>query len=211
MEKFYLESPSLARKAEAIEYIEEHIKNNADINGDGGMHHILEDTTYEEWLKENKRMKDKEYAYSKNTCPGEPFFLIRENDNKIVGMIKLRHELNEYMKKFGGHIGYGIRPSERGKGYNKINLYLGLLKVKELYDLDYVMLDCDVDNLPSDRSIRALGGEFEREDTDPYDGALVNVYWINVNKSLEKYKNLYGPHIKGGIYEKSIICNRKSK
>ena len=51
-------------------------------------------------------------------------FRIKSNDNKIIGNIKVT--LNENLKKFGGHIGYSIRPTERNKGYNKINLYLGL-------------------------------------------------------------------------------------
>jgi len=196
MEKFYLEVPTIDRKEEALEYLQEHANYNADINGDGGMHHVLEDMTYEQWLIRNEKMKDKDYAYSLDRCPGETFFLIRENDNKLVGTINIRHELNEYMKKFGGHIGYGIRPTERRKGYNKINLYLGLLKAKELYDLESVMLDCDVDNLGSDRTILALGGELERQDIDPYDNHLVNVYWIDINKSLEKYKDLYESYIR---------------
>ena len=59
------------------------------------------------------------------------------------------------MQRFGGHIGYGIRPTERRKGYNRINLYLGMLEAKKI-GLDRVMLDCDVNNLGSDRSLKAL-------------------------------------------------------
>ena len=110
-------------------------------------------------------------------------------------MINIRYDLTPNMLEFGGHIGYGIRPTERRKGYNKINLYLGLIEAKKL-GLTDVMLDCDVNNLGSDKTIQALGGVLERQGVDPYDGSLTNVYWINVDKSLEEYKDIYEPYIK---------------
>ena len=94
------------------------------------------------------------------------------------------------MKKFGGNIGYSIRPTERRKGYNKINLYLGLIKANKL-NLDRVMLDCDVNNIGSDRTMKALGGVLERTEIDPYDGILTNVYWFDVKKCIDKYKDVY--------------------
>ena len=89
--------------------------------------------------------------------PAETFFLIRENDNKIVGMIDIRLALNDFLKKYGGNIGYSIRPTERRKGYDKINLYLALKFCKEK-GLSEVLLDCDYDNLGSASSIISLGG-----------------------------------------------------
>lgn len=53
------------------------------------------------------------------------------------------------------------------------------------------MLDCDVENLGSSKTMEALGGKLERTEIDPYDGILTSVYWINVNESLEKYKDKY--------------------
>ena len=70
---------------------------------------------------------EEEYAKSKKRVPASTFLMIRENDNKIVGSINIRWNLNDAMLNFGGHIGYGIRPTERRKGYNKINLYLVLI------------------------------------------------------------------------------------
>ena len=57
--------------------------------------------------------------------------------------------------------------------------------------LDKVMLDCDVENLGSSKTMEALGGKLERTEIDPYDGILTSVYWINVDESLEKYKDEY--------------------
>ena len=189
--KFYLEEPSIERKNEALEYLQEHIDYNSNINGCGGLDKCLDGLSYEEWLIGLEKKKDKEYAKSINRCPGETFFLIRKEDNKIVGMINIRYNLNETMLKFGGHIGYGIRPTERRKGYNKINLYLGLIKAQEKFNLDKVMLDCSVDNIGSDKTIQALGGILERCEIDPSDNTLTNVYWINVEESLNKYYDIY--------------------
>ena len=109
-------------------------------------------------------------------------------------MVNIRHYLNDYLRKFGGHIGYGIRPTERRKGYNKIQLYLTLLKAYKL-GLDKVMLGCSVDNLGSDKTIKALGGILERCELDESDNTMTNVYWINVDESIKKYKNEYSKYI----------------
>ncbi|QUH30968.1 GNAT family N-acetyltransferase [Vallitalea guaymasensis] len=194
MYKFFLEIPSINRKEQALDYLNEHIKFNSNINGTGGMDKCLKEITYEEWLIEREKKRDKEYAYSINKVPGEVFFLIRKNDNKLVGMISIRHNLTPVMLKFGGHIGYGIRPTERRNGYNKINLYLGLLEAEKI-GLDKVMIDCSVTNLGSDRTIKSLGGVLERTEIDPSDNTLTNVYWIDVSKSLQDYKTTYMKYI----------------
>ena len=190
MEKFYFEKPSLKRKDEIIEYLDEFVKNNSDINGSGSLDKIYDGYTFEDALERCLSMENEEYAKSVGRCQGKTFLLIRKSDNKIVGTINVRWNLNKEMLQFGGHIGYGIRPTERRKGYNKINLYLGLQEAEKL-GLDRVMIDCSATNLGSDKTIKALGGVLERCEKDPYDGEMTNVYWIDVKKSLKKYKNEY--------------------
>lgn len=194
MEKFYFEIPSLERKNEIIEYLDEFVKYGSDINGSGSLDKIYDGYTFEEALDRCLKMEDEEYAKSVGRCQSRTFLLIRENDNKIVGTINVRWNLNEAMLRFGGHIGYGIRPTERRKGYNKINLYLGMLEAKKV-GLEKVMLDCDVNNLGSDKTLKVLGGKLERTEVDPSDGILTNVYWFNVDETIEKYKNVYEPYI----------------
>ena len=194
MEKFYFEIPSLERKNEIIEYLDEFVKYGSDINGSGSLDKIYYGYTFEEALDRCLKMEDEEYAKSVGRCQSRTFLLIRENDNKIVGTINVRWNLNEAMLRFGGHIGYGIRPTERRKGYNKINLYLGMLEAKKV-GLEKLMLDCDVNNLGSDKTLKALGGKLERTEVDPSDGILTNVYWFNVDETIEKYKNVYEPYI----------------
>lgn len=195
MERFYLEEPSLERKDAAIDYINEHIDYGSNINGVGGLDRILnEGGSYEEWLEKVTKEQSKKYAESIGKVPANTYFTIRESDNKIIGMVNIRHYLNDYLRKFGGHIGYGIRPTERRKGYNKINLYLGILEARKL-GLEKVMLDCDVNNLGSDRTLKALGGKLERTEVDPSDGVLTNVYWFDVEETINNYKTIYEPFL----------------
>lgn len=194
VEKFYLEEPSLGRKSEIIDYISEFVEYKSNINGTGSLDKILKGYTFEQALDRCLNMQDERYAQRLGRSPGKTFLLIRKTDDKIIGTINIRWNLTEKMKQFGGNIGYGIRPLERKKGYNKINLYLGLMEAKKI-GLDKVMLDCDVDNLASSKTMEALGGKLERTEIDPYDGTLTSVYWINVDESLEKYKDSYAKFI----------------
>lgn len=195
MEKFYLEIPSLERKEDALDYLNEFVLHKSEINGTSGLNRCLNGMSYEEWLEVTIKSMDKEYAEKKGLVSSTPYFTIRESDDKIVGMICLRHYLNESLRKVGGHIGYSIRPTERRKGYNKIQLYLVLLEAKKI-GLDRVMIDCHTTNIGSKRTIEALGGVFEEEVCDDRDGRMLYNYWINVDESIEKYKDIYGKNIK---------------
>ncbi|MDI2033469.1 GNAT family N-acetyltransferase [Paenarthrobacter nitroguajacolicus] len=78
-----------------------------------------------------------------------------------LGAASLRHSLlNEYLKEVGGHIGYGIRPSARGKGLAKLAL-AGALEEARGMGLKRVMVTCKQPNVASARTIEACGGELE--------------------------------------------------
>lgn len=194
IETFYLETPSLERKDEIIDYINEFIEYKSDINGMEALARILYGYTFEESLNMCLNMQYEEYAKIHGRCQYKTFLLIRKNDNKIIGTINIRWNLSEEMKKFAGNIGYAIRPTERRKGYNKINFYLGLIEAKKV-GLDRVMLDCEAKNLASSKTMEALGGKLERTEIDPSDGILTSVYWIEIDESLEKYKDEYANFI----------------
>ena len=195
MEKFYLELPSLERKNEALEYIEEFYKYDSQIHGTGSLDRELKKgKTYEEWLSNNIKLHDENYALEKGLVSSYTYFLIREDDNKLIGMIDLRLGLNDYLRNFGGHIGYSIRPTERKKGYNKINLYL-VLQEAQRYNLDKVLITCADSNDGSRKTILSLGGKFEKSNFDESDNETMELYSINVNESLEKHKDLYEPYI----------------
>ena len=195
MEKFYLEMPSLERKNQIIDYVNEFALYNSETNGMGSLRKTLEGYTFEQALEMCLRMQDEEYAKKLGRCQSKTFLLIRENDDRIIGAINVRWNLPESMKQFGGNIGYGIRPTERRKGYNKINLYLGLIEAQKL-GLNLVMLDCDVNNLGSVKTMQALDGKLERTEVDPSDGILTSVYWFDVNETIDKYQNVFKKCIK---------------
>ena len=186
MERFYYEEPTIKRKEEAINYINEHIMNNSKINGSGSLDDYIDD--YEGWLEHLKR--DKLLKTSEERVPGVTYFLIRENDNKIIGMVNIRLALNKMLREHGGNIGYGIRPKERKKGYNKINLYLAL-KVCDKHNIEDVLLDADINNPASWKTMEALGGKKIKEIYDEEDNTTYVKYKIKVKDSLNKYKTLY--------------------
>ena len=200
MEKFYLEIPSIERKKEALEYLQEHVELASNLNGTGGLNECLKGLTYEEWLDDVIKCQERSYAESKKLVPATTYFTIRESDNKIIGMINFRHYLNEYLRNFGGHIGYGIRPTERRKGYAKIQLYLVLLEAQKM-GIDKVMVDCVDTNEASEKTIKALGGVFEREVYEENRRVTLHNYWINVDESVENNQDKYEP----------FICNTNEK
>lgn len=184
MEKFYLEIPTIKRKEEAIKYIEEFQIFNSDINGVGGLDRFLND--YDGWLE--KLEEDYNRIPNEEKVPARTYFLIRKDDNRIIGMINIRLALNEKLKKFGGNIGYSIRPSERGNGYNNINLYLGLL-VCDKYNIDKVLLDADLENPASWKTMEKFGGKLLREYYDDvYANCVVKDYEIEVKDAIENNK-----------------------
>ncbi len=196
MEKIFLEIPTINRKQEALDYLKENIEYNSDLNGIGNMDMCLYGVTYEEWLLELKKREDIEYLKQINRCQSKTFFVVRDSDDKIVGMINVRYNISEdKLKTWASHIGYGIRPTERRKGYAKIALYLGLLEERKLGE-EKVLLNCAVDNVGSNKTILSLGGELEKTKFDEYDKTMTNYYWINVNDSIEKNYDNYKNYIK---------------
>ena len=152
---------------------------------------------YEEGNRFNHE-EDRTRKMTEEKVPAETYFLVRKRDNKIVGMINIRLQLNEKLKAFGGNIGYSIRPTERRKGYNKINLYLAL-QICQKHKIKEVMLDCDKDNLGSAKTMQALGGKLTKEYYDENVKCLVQQYIIDVDKSVEKYKNILYKSIEKNI------------
>ncbi len=196
MEKLFLEKPTIHRKNDALDYAKENVESNSDLNGAAGLERCLDEISYEEWLVEIERREDIEYATRINRCPSKTFFVAREDDNRIVGMVNVRYSIREeLLNTWASHIGYGIRPSERRKGYAKIALYLSLLVEKKLGE-EKVSLNCIVDNVASNKTIIALGGVLEKTAFDEYDETMTNHYRIDVTDSFEKYRGNYESHIK---------------
>ena len=184
MERLYFEVPGTKRKDDAIAFVNEFAEYGSNLYGAGSLRRYIDD--YEGWLK--KLEADYTKVPDEEKVPARTYFLVRESDKKIVGMINIRLALNEKLKKYGGHIGYSIRPTERGNGYNKINLYLAL-KVCDSYGIDTVLLDADLDNPASWKTMEALGGVRIREYYDDVNAHCTVVdYSIDVKKALSGHK-----------------------
>lgn len=189
MDRLRLVVPDISRKDEALSYIQEFLDYGSEINGVGSLDRYMND--YDGWLE--KLEVDRTMEPNENRVPADTYFLVRESDDRIIGMINIRHCLNENLRLIGGHIGYSVRPTERRKGYNKVNLYLGLLRCQEL-GIDEVLMDCDADNLGSARTMQALGGRLVREWYEPniYKTVLQD-YVIDVDESVKTYRKVYEP------------------
>lgn len=107
--------------------------------------------------------------------PDSTFFCLDTERNIFVGAVNIRHHLNEQLIIGSGHIGDGIRPSERGKGYGTKMIALALEECDKLGITD-VLMCCDKDNIASAKTIIKNGGTLENEIID--DGVLVQRYWI---------------------------------
>ncbi len=174
---FKIVKPKLCYKERAILYINELLSYNSAIHGTGFLDRYLESSSYEEWLDDIRYL---EFSSDFSKVSASTFFMVDDNDF-IVGMVNIRHTLNDKLLFHGGNIGYSIRPTERGKGYAKIALFLAL---KECFSLGLtrVLITAEDNNVPSYRTIEALGGVMENKVLD--DGKYFRRYWIDVEKSL---------------------------
>ena len=109
--------------------------------------------------------------------PSTPFIAFRMSDGIPVGMIEVKHELNDYMSKHGGHISYSVRPSERRRGYGKRMLAM-VLPYAKLLGHTKVLVVCHTDNEPSRRTILADGGIYEQTYFSELDNIYNENYWI---------------------------------
>ena len=108
--------------------------------------------------------------------PATLFFLV-DGTGRIFGASHLRHELNEDLIQYGGHIGYGIRPSERRKGYSTVMLGL-MLDMLRYNGYKKILITCDDDNIGSVKTIESNGGVLENK--VPNHQGIGRRYWIQL-------------------------------
>lgn len=89
-------------------------------------------------------------------------FLLAEVTGEVVGRTSVRHELNDWLRLEGGHIGYGVLPGHRRRGYAREILRQSLV-IARSYGADPVLVTCDDDNLGSIAVIEANGGRLDAE------------------------------------------------
>ena len=173
MDKIILVKPDLSYADEIIKYKEESLAESPVINGSAGLDRF---SSIEVWLEELKK-RSCEDTVPKGLVPSSTYLAVREKDNYIVGMIDIRHYLNEYLTQVGGNIGYGVRKTERNKGYAKQMLKLALEKCKDL-KIKKVLITCDEDNIASEKVI--LSANAKLEDIRNVNGENKKRFWIDL-------------------------------
>lgn len=163
-----LRRPILADKEAVLEMMAEFEKSQS--AHDGGFWDT-ENFVYEEWLKNNQ-----DHEMGINLPEGwvpDIQLVAFSKDGQAVGFLNIRLCLNDFLLEEGGHIGYSIRPSERGKGYAKESLRQGL-QVAKKKNIKKALVTCSTENPASRAVIVANGGLFE----DVRNG--VERYWIDL-------------------------------
>jgi len=175
MREYSLIIPTMEYKAQAFEYIREFIEYKSGINGTGGLNRY---DNYEDWLKKLDNDLDLPNIPPERV-PANTYFFVRNTDNRILGMINIRHRLNDYLLKESSHIGYSIRPTERNKGYATIMLGLGLNRCREL-NISKVLITCARENPASAKVIIKNGGIIENELYSDTFKEVIQRYWITL-------------------------------
>lgn len=170
-----LTKPDIKYKSSFLEALEEYQKEEKSEKHDRNRHY--NELSKEDLDKNFNAYVKKELAKEKGAylpeghVPETVLWLI--DNGEFVGKINIRHKLTEGLMKLGGHMGYDIRPSKRGKGYGKKMLELALQEAKKL-GIENVLITCNFDNIPSKKVIEANGGLLEDQQ-----GTKLR-YWISL-------------------------------
>lgn len=164
-----LRRPTLADKETILKMMAEFEETRS--AHDGGFWDA-DDFVYEAWLESNRDM-EMGLGIPEGWVPAVQLVAFARDD-QAVGFLNLRLRLSAYLLEEGGHIGYSIRPSERGKGYAKEALHQGLQVAKEK-NIHRALVTCSTENPASRAVILANGGELE----DVRNGT--ERYWIEVD------------------------------
>ncbi|MFG6358781.1 MAG: GNAT family N-acetyltransferase [Acetatifactor sp.] len=174
MEKIQLVRPA-AEHVGQLRELQRELREAGDADAFAGCSRLEYYEDIAEWIQFVCR-QEKEAEPGK--VPSNVYLAIRQGDGRLVGIIDLRHHIDHpILGLWGGHMGYSVRPDERGKGYAREMLRLNLENCRRL-GLEKVMVTCSRDNPASERTILGCGGVFEKE--VPVDGEYIRRYWITL-------------------------------
>ena len=175
-ERVVLLRPDDRYSRQVMEFREEMLQNNDSLDGCAGLE---ECSTFEEWIRFEDRLRAK---FKEGYVPSEVFLAVRTRDDRLVGIIDYRHPLSDFLLRFGGNIGYSVRPSERHRGYAS-EMLRQLLDVCRAYGETRVLLTCDKENTASQKTILKNRGVLENEVDDPAglsNSGRIQRYWISL-------------------------------
>ena len=173
MNRLKLILPTPDYKSKIMNYKSEFMENEERMYGSGGLKNA---ENFNKWY--NVFCNNlKEETVRKGLSPETTYLAIRTDDDHLVGMITIRHRLNDFLMNFGGHIDYSVRKSERQKGYAIEMLRLALIECKRL-NIRKVLITCDKENIASARTIINNGAKLENEVKDG--NKISQRYWITL-------------------------------
>lgn len=173
MDRLKLVLPAEEHKQLVWDYRQEFIDNNSSLDGTGG---LCNAESFESWLCDNVNNRSEE-TVREGLVPATTFLAISENDGRLIGMIDIRHRLNEYLLQLGGNIGYSVRPTCRRMGYATEMLALGLNECRKM-GLEKVLITCNKTNIGSAKTMLKNGGVLENEVVS--DERTTQRYWITL-------------------------------
>lgn len=169
-----LRVPSPRWRGQALAFRSRMFAENAQIDGSAYFDTV---DTFDDWLDLNA-----DYALPETTpegrVPATSLLITRTSDDVLVGMLSIRHALNDFLREFGGHIGYSIHPDYRRLGYASEALRQALHLCKTQLHLETALLTCAATNIASRRTILKNGGVFEG--SSEHDGEMIERYWIDL-------------------------------
>ena len=175
--KLKLVKPSKKYQAQIIDMLDEWSEyNKLHPECDGSPRAIFRD--YSNFKSYIKSFEKDIYEPDPDKVPATVYFALDKERNVIVGACQIRHYLNEALRNGGGHIGDGVRPSERKKGYATEIIRLALKECRYL-KIKKVLISANSDNIGSIKSIKKNGGIYER--TVIEDGKPLELYWIHLD------------------------------
>jgi predicted acetyltransferase len=124
-----------------------------------------------------------QHTHGENVPPGHvpSTFLFAFQGSRIVGRVSIRHELNEFLLRIGGHIGYTVVSEFRRRGYATEMLRQSLAIAGQRLGLTRVLVTCDDNNVGSMRTIEKNGGVLENVVTGPDLDTPKRRYWIDTS------------------------------
>ena len=175
MEEFILIRPTREYAGQIALYRQEFLDAGDSMDGTGPLRRF---ENPEEYLQECKKYENPETVPS-GRVQATQFLFVRKINNRLVGMIQVRHEFNDYLEKYAGHIGYSVRPCERRKGYAKEMLKTTLPFCREI-GIDKVLITCIDGNIGSEKTILANGGVYESTIHEPNENENLKRFWITL-------------------------------
>lgn len=176
MEEFILLRPTDEYAGQIIQYKQEFLEAGDSMDGCGPLPRL---ENIEEYIQMCRDYEDPERV-PEHLVPATQFLFVRKSDNRLIGMIQVRHRFNDYLEKYAGHIGYSVRPSERRKGYAKKMLKMTLPFCKDL-GISRVLISCIDGNIGSEKTILANGGVYESTVCEPHKGRILKRFWITLD------------------------------